>query len=56
VHTFDVENINSHPSYTTAVHDPVEDKAYPLTIAESLQLSAERGGDLMTTVNIRSKK
>lgn len=55
-HTFSVEEVNTHPTFTLATHDPVADFEYPLTVVESIQLSAEVGGDYMVSVNTKGRK
>lgn len=56
IHSFSLQETNQSPSLTTCIADPVLwDLAFPLTMIESMTLSAEEGQQVTATINVMSK-
>lgn len=55
-HTYSLANTNTHPSLTTCISDPTQgDMRYPLTMIESMTLTAEEGAFATLTVSLKAK-
>ena len=55
-HTFSLVNNNTHQSLTIWIKDPVIDRQFPLSMIESMTISAEVGSFVTVSMEYKSKK